>query len=104
MQTGEHRRGVSHGCECAAVAAGLMTVFRSVPEGLVEAVVAEAAQELRGQVTPGAHAELVHRLAQCRLGELSGCRPSTGIGSPAGEPAPGPAAAPADEGDQSRDQ
>jgi hypothetical protein len=77
MDAREHRRGAPHGCECAAVAAHLMTVFRSLPAGVVEAVVVQAAQELRGQVAPGAHPELMHRLAQCRLGEMSRCRPST---------------------------
>jgi hypothetical protein len=89
MDAGEHPWGSPGGCECSAVAARLMTVFTSLPPGVVQTVVSEAAQELRGQVSSGSQPELTHRLAQCRLAEMSRPPVSTGSTDRRGEPSVG---------------
>jgi hypothetical protein len=66
MQAGE-RPGATGEADWAAVAAHLMTIFRYLPADAVQAAVSQAARELDGQVAPGAKAEMVHRLAHCRL-------------------------------------
>jgi hypothetical protein len=71
MNAEEHPVAGPDECDCAAVAVHLTAAFRSVAPDVVHAVVTQAALELQGQVTPGAQAELVHRLAACRLGEMS---------------------------------
>lgn len=53
----------------AAIARKLAEEFDGLPSAAVEAVVEEAATELRGQVHPGSFDELVHRLAGYRLRE-----------------------------------
>jgi hypothetical protein len=47
----------------------LRVQFGTLPATLVEDVVEQAEEELRGQAMPGAMAELLYRLAACRLAE-----------------------------------
>lgn len=63
MQVGDHPGEA----EWASVSAHLMTIFGHLSADAVRAAVSEAARELDGQVVPEAKAEMVHRLAQCRL-------------------------------------
>jgi hypothetical protein len=57
----------------SAVARQLSVEFDGVlPRGIVEAEVAAAEAELRGQVSPGSRDELLHRLAGYRLRERAG--------------------------------
>jgi hypothetical protein len=59
----------------SVVARQLSVEFDGVlPRGIVEAEVAAAAEELRGQVPPGSLDELLHRLAGHRLRERAGAR------------------------------
>ena len=44
-----------------------------VPTAVIADIVQQAEQDLHGQVTPGAMAELLHRLAVYRLTELIEC-------------------------------
>lgn len=53
-----------------SVARELVTVFDRLPISVVTAVVREAESELVGQVTDGAFAELLHRLAAVQLEQL----------------------------------
>lgn len=56
----------------AWVSADVLWRFRGfLPDPVVEAAVAKAAGELRGQVPPGAFDELLHRLVAYRLRELA---------------------------------
>ena len=56
--------------EVGSVRADLTLRFRDVlPETMIEMAVAAAAEELRGQVPPGAFGALLHRLAAYRLYE-----------------------------------
>lgn len=63
---GDHP-GTPGEAEWTPVATHLMTIFHQLAPDAVRAVVSEAARELDGQVVPEAKAELVHRLAHCRL-------------------------------------
>ncbi|MCO1655786.1 hypothetical protein [Pseudonocardia humida] len=57
-----------HGSELTAVTDRLVIEFADVmPRGVVEAEVAAADRELRGQVPTGAMAEMLHRLVVTRL-------------------------------------
>jgi hypothetical protein len=59
-----------HGSELTAVTDRLVIEFADVvPRGAVEAEVAAADRELRGQVPTGAMAEMLHRLVAVRIGE-----------------------------------
>ena len=59
-----------HGTELTAVTDRLVIEFADVmPRGVVEAEVAAADRELRGQVPTGAMAEMLHRLVAARLEE-----------------------------------
>jgi hypothetical protein len=59
-----------HGSELTAVVDRLVIQFADVmPRGAVEAEVAAADRELRGQVPSGAMAEMLHRLVAARLEE-----------------------------------
>jgi hypothetical protein len=56
--------------DVGSVGADLLLRFRDMlPDPVIEAAVADAAGELRGQVPPDAFGELLHQLATYRLHE-----------------------------------
>lgn len=65
VQVGDRR--IMQGPTRAVIARQLTQEFAGLPPAAVEAMVAEAAAELRGQVPPGSLDEMVHRLARYRL-------------------------------------